>query len=1826
MLHLRKHFDLTLPVNRAASSWALHPRKPHIIAGVGSSLVALHLETGMLVWRVDVRRKIEHVVMLPNHNGIGVFLEDDRLCVVDAERAVVRSVCSLTYKGKSDKRKIIKVAAASTRPTFFYSRAGSSSVYGIEVHLGKQMESFKIQFQKPLTSMICTPAGPYLLVGLANGSLHSFNCHLKTSPEQGVDEAEVKDGGASSAPHQLVIHPFGKVVVGIGATRITAWNIVTSKCLARQSVTYELTSAAFHPRVPDILYATSLTGTVRMFLLSVRETFCTVQELGAVDALRIPMDSILLIHPLSDHFVVCPQTRTCGVFKSVEQAGRNLAGAVCQRVPLPLDCLLDEPCEDGTFPAFQVTSSVLYFSDRGGRIVAYPVGAKVEGDGAISSQGENGDNEPEEWCRLAATMHRLLLPHRLEIDRSASAGIAVFDSVQRPGVVGIVGRGMRVGSILGGDANEPFIEVRDACLWPAGEHFMVPPKEGLDGLRPLPIASLSLHGDGIVIYSAFSRLRPESEDDGAHDGGSCNDDDVDCGVGMEMNSTRQPDHEWKIISRDASFQKLIRIFSGPRHMAGCLILSCTSAIGVGIVSEPKTENSEGKQTNYVKELQRGVHVTQECVVKLGPGESVLDIQWQTLPPASFEQERVFAVAAVLTSVTLRVVALVPSAPGGPPGLIEICSIQRPSVAERPTSCLWVGPSIVYTTMNDVRWLTMDGCTQILCAYSNAATGLVGHVSGVTIATVLPDRVLLVSAARACRESGIVQLPASMAPVLLSGWLAWFNSPHGVQTKGDKGTSVALPRPTNQSLATIVQCVLTRLGTKNIDASTVRKLLSVGEVAAAYAIVQNSSGIPKWLYAEAAACAHKFDEAVEVLCEEAGRKQTYAVMGDAKGYPSGWSTGCAIGGVDRTACLASLRALAKMCSDFGQFNSAAKCYAAAGDSWGLFRLCASVGDRSSLRALMEHAPHLPVSEQSGPPGGSSEIHVVGNDWSLSSLPAMLAARTVGEGPLLAPTGPRLAAASAVLPVFPPVEGLSYAGAWLPPTLPHSGAHSRRESVELLGPLGELGSSGPKKVDGTTDVVQPGVGDLLSLTLEDLSHRSSGSFSLPNSRRQSRRSIRSMASEVSESGGSRRPSLAIPGVEGDKVSAGSGWLLGEVEGRVTVESACAAILGENPPIEEGDIRVLGVDHTLLPTLPAGLTLPSLPFTSPLQPLSVSAEGDLSLSCDGGKSRIRTLGDTHESVDASLPRMVTKGRDVLADARAAMASGNSRAGSHSHFDDDARSTHSFGGFSFARSRHPRSSSGDNFDTTSEQGFSIASEGRSHSRANSISATAGAKPPAHADEDGFRDQPDLSKEYTGGWGDVGGGGDGWSSEEEVVEPKIRFQIKIRDKSESIQEAPGAVKLTTPFAMPPPAAGSSRRRTVGHTPSTSSPVHGAASPIRIEGTASGTVSASSSPSHEVMSPNAGTPTSVGLSGFPTPPPPASRRRTVQGIGLGISGTADKSGGRPIAPRTLDVVAEGDEPNDEKVRGRHMRQISWGSVSSMSSTEGASGHRPPRTPTKPPTPQFSPSSPVTDTATATPTLTQGGSVAVISPLKSAPSPVSTSTCPTLSPKHTQHPTVVEQASATFRQGLQYLEQGAFKQSLDSVLEAIDILGPAAVKEEEHGGTSGPRPVASSLRLCACYSIALRLLIQTVVPADATPDAKVTSARLSTFLATLPLRPPHRLTCIRLAASRAATVRNFSIATQWITFMLDKGGLTDASRKTAEQQLERCKQSSSIDYPELPVWMLPTDQYDSYCHKTFRHHNELDGPLVRCKLCKSCLSSSCAPEDLTCPICHVGLVQ
>lgn len=176
-------------------------------------------------------------------------------------------------------------------------------------------------------------------------------------------------------------------------------------------------------------------------------------------------------------------------------------------------------------------------------------------------------------------------------------------------------------------------------------------------------------------------------------------------------------------------------------------------IAMGSMIPPKHENRRSRyDQDSIEDIQGGTFS------ELSDGEIIIQVAWQTL----IEEEQASQEPNSYTCVVLTNQRLMLFLANGYP-VLSFPPQNSPGLASPATSCLWVGPALLYVTRSgEVNQLLWDGTTVMIC-------GAPSTTGSAFLLTALADRILFL-----CREeeSGTWQVATRHAIIgfaLLMGW-------------------------------------------------------------------------------------------------------------------------------------------------------------------------------------------------------------------------------------------------------------------------------------------------------------------------------------------------------------------------------------------------------------------------------------------------------------------------------------------------------------------------------------------------------------------------------------------------------------------------------------------------------------------------------------------------------------------------------------------------------------------------------------------------------------------------------------------------------------------------------------------------------------------------------------------------------------------------------------------------------------------------------------------------------------------------------------------------
>eukprot|EP01113_Clastostelium_recurvatum_P040292 TRINITY_DN6256_c0_g1_i1.p1 TRINITY_DN6256_c0_g1~~TRINITY_DN6256_c0_g1_i1.p1 ORF type:complete len:889 (+),score=245.86 TRINITY_DN6256_c0_g1_i1:47-2713(+) len=274
------------------------------------------------------------------------------------------------------------------------------------------------------------------------------------------------------------------------------------------------------------------------------------------------------------------------------------------------------------------------------------------------------------------------------------------------------------------------------------------------------------------------------------------------------------------------------------------------------------------------------------------------------------------------------------------------------------------------------------------------------------------------------------------------------------------------------------------------------------------------------------------------------------------------------------------------------------------------------------------------------------------------------------------------------------------------------------------------------------------------------------------------------------------------------------------------------------------------------------------------------------------------------------------------------------------------------------------------------------------------------------------------------------------------------------------------------------------------------------------------------------------------------------------------------------------------------------------------------------------------TPTTTPNFSSPAITSTPAPFPSpSPSPISTPTPTSPSITPAAAPTGISpQAMSLMKNALAKLEQGAFAEALQEVVLTLQrILAP------ETGVPPNITTVKGEIIFCTAYKVALGILIETK-NLERSQDASVPGrvALLTRFLGDIPLRPNHRMVCMRMAITKNMAARNFGISSRFLEIILSKGV---PDQEAVSKKLQLCRAEGGIDYSLPPhgctkctASISPALARCTQCNEPvrwcFKTYTLIDQPsYVHCPFCNGVFGHQAGLQPGTqCELCAVGVLE
>jgi len=191
-----------------------------------------------------------------------------------------------------------------------------------------------------------------------------------------------------------------------------------------------------------------------------------------------------------------------------------------------------------------------------------------------------------------------------------------------------------------------------------------------------------------------------------------------------------------------------------------------------------------------------------------------------------------------------------------------------------------------------------------------------------------------------------------------------------------------------------------------------------------------------------------------------------------------------------------------------------------------------------------------------------------------------------------------------------------------------------------------------------------------------------------------------------------------------------------------------------------------------------------------------------------------------------------------------------------------------------------------------------------------------------------------------------------------------------------------------------------------------------------------------------------------------------------------------------------------------------------------------------------------------------------------------------------------------RLGLTKLDRGLFPAALDDINQS---LGELVASEE----TPTRR---QEVRACCSYKRALKILIEIKLLEASKNVNRI--AQLASFLADVPIRPPHRVICMRFALQKNLQVANYGIAAKFIKILLQRD-LPDQA--DLHEKLRECKDH---DFSNSTATM--NNEKVRFCHQSFVPL--INCAIIHCPYCDALFSEKVKRANEICVFCTIGSLK
>jgi len=216
----------------------------------------------------------------------------------------------------------------------------------------------------------------------------------------------------------------------------------------------------------------------------------------------------------------------------------------------------------------------------------------------------------------------------------------------------------------------------------------------------------------------------------------------------------------------------------------------------------------------------------------------------------------------------------------------------------------------------------------------------------------------------------------------------------------------------------------------------------------------------------------------------------------------------------------------------------------------------------------------------------------------------------------------------------------------------------------------------------------------------------------------------------------------------------------------------------------------------------------------------------------------------------------------------------------------------------------------------------------------------------------------------------------------------------------------------------------------------------------------------------------------------------------------------------------------------------------------------------------------------------------------------------------------DSAADSMKSAMVDLENGNFDTSLMYIGKAISQLGSV--------------PTVSTLQqeieYCVRYKMALNILVKMNIP----ETSPLQGAYLSRILAGIPLKPVHRVICIRMAVKRNIKVGNYNIAYTLLQYLVSRVKPMDI--EAINTKLDFCDKNGRINLDErfskyacqcgvtsnVGAFACSCGQLIKYCAKTLELIDKKS--YLMCRICKLNFAATSGSVGRKCYQCGVGVLE